>query len=127
MLTVYEAVDTQGRDFLLTDLNTAGQRIREIDKHDVLGKSVLQVFPSVKACGLFEVFQRVFPTDTPEQAPTVLYEDQRLSQWVDNAVYKLPTGEIVAVYDDVTKQKNAEQALKNSEQRYNAWWKNRRT
>ena len=50
----------------------------------------------------------------PERYPVSLYKDEGLSSWRDNFVYKLPTGEIVAIYDDVTERKRAEEAIKAS-------------
>ena len=41
------------------------------------------------------------------------YEDSRIALWVDNYVYKLPGGEIVAVYNDITEKKKVEQELEN--------------
>ena len=40
-----------------------------------------------------------------------IYKDQRISGWRENFVYKLPSGELVAVYSDETERKEAEQAL----------------
>ncbi|EKD27422.1 MAG: PAS/PAC sensor hybrid histidine kinase [uncultured bacterium] len=41
-----------------------------------------------------------------------IYEDERITGWRENNVYKLPSGEVVAVYDDLTLQKQAEHELK---------------
>ena len=39
-----------------------------------------------------------------------LFRDlNRINSWFENYVYKLPTGEIVAIYDNVTERKRAEQ------------------
>ena len=47
-----------------------------------------------------------------------MYKDARISGWRDNYVYKLPSGEIVAIYDDVTALKISEEALVKSESKY---------
>ncbi len=113
-VAVYEAVDN-GNDFIFKDLNKAAEKIDKIKKKDVVGKSVLKVFPGVKKFKLFSVFQRVWQTGESEHHPASMYEDQRISGWRDNYVYKLPGGEIITVYDDVTRQKQAEAALRDSE------------
>ena len=110
-VAVYEAVD-DGDDFLFRDFNKAGQRIDNIRKGDVIGKRVTEVFPGVKEFGLFDIFKRVWRTGNPEHFPEALYQDERISGWRDNYVYKLPSGEIVAIYDDVTERKEAKDALK---------------
>ena len=45
-----------------------------------------------------------------------MYQDGRLVGWYENYVYKLPSGEIVAVYDNVTERKRTEAALSESHQ-----------
>jgi PAS domain S-box-containing protein len=78
----------------------------------VIGRSVLEVFPGVKDLGLFEVFQRVWKTGKPEHLPAGIYKDKRIVGWRENYVYKLPSGELVAVYQDVTDRKRLEEELR---------------
>ncbi len=112
-VAVYEAVDN-GTDFIFKDFNKAGEKIDNIKREGLIGKKVTRVFPAVKEFGLLEVFQQVWRTGKPQHHPISLYKDKRIVGWRENYVYKLPTGQIVAVYDDVTEQKKAENELKNS-------------
>jgi signal transduction histidine kinase len=112
-IAVYKAVNN-GKDFIFVDFNKAGEKIERIKQEDVLGKSVQEVFPGVKDFGLLEVLQRVWKTGIPEHFPVSLYKDDRIAGWRDNFVYKLPSGEVVAVYTDETQQKQAEEALRNA-------------
>jgi len=105
---VYEVVNNGG-DFIILDLNQADQNIEKIDKKEVLGKSVLEIFPQVKVVGLFEVFKRVWKTGKPENRSVTLYEDQKITGWREYYVYRLPSGEIVSIFDDVTGRKTAEE------------------
>lgn len=112
-VAVYEAVNN-GTDFVFKDFNKAGERIDNIKREDLMGRKVTEVFPGIKELGLLEVFQQVWRSGKPQHHPISLYRDRRILGWRENYVYKLPTGEIVAVYDDVTEQKKAENGLKNS-------------
>jgi PAS domain S-box-containing protein len=105
-------VKGNGEDFIFSDLNRAGEKIDNTKREKLIGKSVLEMFPAVKEFGLFNVFQRVWRTGKPEHYPVALYKDDRISGWRDNYVYKLPSGEIVAVYSDETERMQAEEALK---------------
>jgi PAS domain S-box-containing protein len=116
-VVVYETRNS-GEDFVIRDINRAASRIEKVRPDDVIGRSVLEVFPGVREFGIFEVFQRVWRTGQPEHFPVGLYEDERITGWRENYIYKLPSGEVVAVYDDMTERRQAEQTLQQSEQHY---------
>ena len=100
-----------GEDFVFVDINKAGQTLSQVQKEHIIGKKVSEIFPAVKEMGLFSVFQRVWHTGKPEHHPLAIYKDTRIEQWVENYVYKLPTGHIVAIYHDITERKRAEEAI----------------
>lgn len=115
-VAIYEAKNNGG-DFIFRSCNRAAEKIEKVKKEDIIGKSVLKVFPGVKDFGLFKVFQEVYKTGKPQHHPISLYKDQRITGWRENYIYKLPSGEIVAVYDDITERKKAEEQIKDSEER----------
>jgi len=110
-VVVYEAVDG-GSDFIFKDLNWSGELIDKIKRNDVLDQKVTDIFPGIKESGLFDTLQRVWSTGEPEYYPAAFYKDRRIEGWRNNYVYKLPTGEIVITYDDVTEEKRSEDALR---------------
>ena len=116
-VAIYEAVDG-GRDFIIKDLNRAGLAAAQKSKEEVIGKSVREAFPGVVELGLFKVFQRVWETGLPEAHPTSMYSDDKLNLWVENYVFKLPGGEVIAVYEDTTERHRAEVALRDSEEKF---------
>jgi len=116
-VAVYKAKNN-GKDFIFTDINKAGEEISAVTKDTVIGQSVLKMFPGIKDIGLFDVFRRVWKTGKPERHPISHYKDGRVSHWVQNSVYKLPSGEVFAVYSDETEQKQAQESLQESEEKY---------
>ncbi|GAH15782.1 unnamed protein product, partial [marine sediment metagenome] len=116
-VAVYEVVD-EGKDLIFKDFNLAGEKIDKIKRENIIGKKVTEMFPGVKDFGLFQVLQRVWKTGKPEHLPISFYNDKRNIGWRENYVYKLPSGEIVAVYEDISERKNAEFKLKKSEEKY---------
>lgn len=118
-VVVYQAVD-DGNDFIIVDFNRAAEEFEQIKKEQVLGKSVLEVFPGVREFGLFEVFQRVWRTGEPAEHPISVYKDWRITGWRRNYVCRLPNGQIMAVYEDVGRTKQGELATRMSEQCFRA-------
>jgi len=118
-IAIYEARNS-GEDFVFVDFNPAAEQIEHIKKEELIGKSVKEVFPGVKEFGLFEVFQRVYKTGTPEHHPVSVYKDERIAGWRENYVYRLPSGQVVAVYDDVSTRKRTELVARMTDQCFRA-------
>ncbi|MCF8380736.1 MAG: PAS domain S-box protein [Bacteroidales bacterium] len=94
----------KGEDFIFTDLNTAGENIENVKREDIIGKRLSHIFPKAKECGLMEVFSEVWKTGKPAIIPKTFYDDGRISGWRENRVHRLPSGEIVSVFEDVTEK-----------------------
>jgi len=110
-VVVFQAVNN-GADFVILDINPASEKIESVSRKDVLGKCVTEVFPMIEKFGLLDVFRRVWETGSSEYHPIKFYTDDRIEGWRENQVYQLPSGEIVAIYDDVTDRKQAEEKLR---------------
>ena len=109
-VAVYEVKD-DGKDFIFKDFNKAGERIDGDKREDLVGKSIFDVRPGVEDFGLIDVFRRVWKTNKSEYYPVTLYKDERLTAWYENFVYKLSSGEIVTVFDDITDRKWVEEKI----------------
>lgn len=109
-VAIYHA-SPDGQDFIISAFNGAAERIENMRRSDLIGKNVVEVFPGIKELGLLEVFRRVWQSGVAEHFPVSFYHDGRIGGWRDNYVFKLPNGEVVAIYDDVTKEKQTEEKM----------------
>lgn len=108
---IYQAVD-DGADFIFIAYNPAGAKMDGKVVNEVVGKRVTEVFPGIEEMGLLDVFKKVYETGETIDFPVTNYKDDELEAWRENTVFKLPSGEIVAIYDDVTEQKKLEEEKK---------------
>ena len=109
-VAVYQA-SPDGQDFIFTAFNRSAERIENMRREDLIGKNVAEIFPGITEFGLLEVFRRVWQSGVAEHFPISFYHDGHIAGWRENYVYKLPNDEIVAIYDDVTKSKQAEEQM----------------
>jgi PAS domain S-box-containing protein len=110
-VAVYQTNDG-GEHFIINDINRAAEGIDRVSKAFVAGKDVMEIFPGFIDFGLLDVFRRVWRTGKAERYDCRFYMDNRIQGWRENFVYRLPSGEVVAVYCDRTKEKEAEEGIK---------------
>lgn len=114
---VYEPIEN-GEDFVFKALNTAAEEISNIQRKDVLGKRLLEIFPMMDKSGLFSALKEVWKSGEPIHLNPFYYKDAFREGWRENRIYKLPSGEVVALFDDVTLRIEAESKIKESEIKY---------
>lgn len=107
----------EGNSFICTQINDAFERMARSRRDQLVGQNILRGFPGMDQFGLIEVFRRVWRTGVPEHKPLALYGQQGLEMWIEDYIFKLPTGEVAAVLDDVTARKRAESRLQASYKR----------
>jgi PAS domain S-box-containing protein len=116
-VAVYEATD-KGRDFIIRDINPAAERIEKAVRAHVTGRRLTEVCAGMEEFGLPDVLRRVWKSGRPENFPMRYYQDDRVSGWRDTYVYRRPSGEVVAVYNDVSAQMRMQKELELREREF---------
>ncbi len=110
---IYEVLGdgTSGKDYIFKNINPASIEIEGWQKDLVINKSLKSVRPGVDEFGIVKIFQKVWKTGKMAHYPAKVYQEGDEYRWFENLVFKLPTGEIVAIYNDVTEEKMIKEEL----------------
>lgn len=112
-IIIYEVqgAGATGYDYLIRSVNPAALEIEGWRREEVLNQRLGVVRPGVDEFGIIDVFRKVWESGETAHYPARIYRENEEQRWFENIVFKLTTGEIVAVYSDVTESKQAELAL----------------
>jgi len=102
-------------DFEYLDVNNAFEKLTGLK--NVVGRRVSEVIPSTKESHpeLFEIYGRAALTGEPQKFEVYL---EPLKIWLSISAYGIQRGYFVAVFDNITERKKAEEALKKSQERF---------
>jgi len=89
------------------DVNKAAEKTEKNSRDKVIGKKLLDIFPTAKEFGIFDALKKVYKGGIPVELPVTLYKDDRISGYRNNFVYKLPSKEIVTIYNNVADQERS--------------------
>ena len=96
-------------DFIFIDFNNMAEKTENISREEIIGKCLTKVFPGVKKLGLFDLLIRINKNGGYEELELGFYWDDRISGWRHNSVKRLPNGDVIVLYKDITKQKHLEE------------------
>jgi PAS domain S-box-containing protein len=119
---VYEVRNdgSKGTDYIIREFNRKSLEMEGKKLEEVVGGSLFDLRPNIDDYGLIPAMKKVWDTGIPDYYPTRIYQDDRFSNYYENHIFKLPSGEIVTIYNDVTDEKNQERDLRESEARFKA-------
>lgn len=112
------AAEKAGSDFIINDINPAAERIEKTAREHVVGRRLTEAFPGSEEFGLIKVLRRVLETGRAESFPMHYYRDERIAGWRDNFVYCGNSGEVVAIYNDISTQMRMQEELERREHKF---------
>lgn len=106
------------QDFIYIDVNSAFEKLTGLK--DVIGKKVSEVIPGILESNpeLLQIYSRVALTGTPERFETYV---EPLGIWFSVAVYSPEKEYFIAVFDNITERKKAEEKLKEQLDELQRW------
>lgn len=94
-----------GEDFQILELNEAALRIEGVDqKGKLLGSQLSKALPFAGPCGLMKVLRRVRRSGKSESVIFTIPKDTGIQGYRDCYLYRLGTGEVVVLYEDITEK-----------------------
>ena len=101
-----------GNDFKFISVNKRTEEITNSSRKDLIGRTLLEKFPKMKNTPLVKALKKISEDGIDIYIPPFYYKDNERQGWRENYIYKLNTGEIIAIFKDVTKMKEVEETLK---------------
>jgi nitrogen-specific signal transduction histidine kinase/ActR/RegA family two-component response regulator len=103
------SMDESGQTPSVLDMNRAAEVIEEKRRESVIGKPLFEALPIYERLGMRNLIKKVCTTGKSQHVPPTLLEDEGSSAWRYCDIYRLPSGEIVTLCNDVTDKVLAEE------------------
>ncbi len=109
-VAVYQPTD-DGSDFIIQNLNRSGVLTFSTPMLEVLGKPLTSINRGPADKQLQSLISNVWTSEIPEEISLLLKHNDGSEQSIEGYIYKLPTGQVVGIYDDVTEQRETERQI----------------
>lgn len=97
-----------GKDYIIQDFNDTSLSWEGKTRDEVIGKPITDLHPDIDRSGIIQAFRKTWKTGKATTFPATRFTRDDYDRWHTNSIFKLPSGEIVAMYHDVTEQKRLE-------------------
>ncbi len=103
------------KDYVIKDINKMGLKFHNILKKDAIGKTMHDLNENFDRSGLIDSLKEVWETGKDNYTLTNIKSHDRQLKWYECRAFTLPSGYLVATYNDVTERMAAERDLAESE------------
>ncbi len=101
-------------DFLMEHVNATVERDLYLKPKNIVGKTLMSVFPGNKESGLFDMYARVAETGQPEHAIQYYQDSNGLEAWFDVSAVAQEPDQVVITFTNITESQRNQQQLKQS-------------
>jgi PAS domain S-box-containing protein len=114
-LTAVNRNGDQGPDFIFVDVNQAFEDLFDLKPDAALGKSARKIFPGFEKSLLGAKFIKIADSRVPDQFE---YYSDIVEKHFTISAYTPIEGQVAAIFNDITEQKQAEDELRRSENQF---------
>ena len=111
-VAIYRPIEN-GNNFELIDINQKGVEIDNHDREKIIGMKFTELSKGKYFSVLFDILKDVNKTSIPKEKPIeVVNDNNEIITYQRNYIYKLDSGEVINIYEDLTEKKRQEKAIK---------------
>ena len=101
----------EGENFMVIEVNRAAENYEHVKREDILGHNLREIYPQDEAAKFHIAVREVWETGKVHHMKIFMTENGRIWSRRELDLYRLPTAEVVGIYQDVTREKLTEEAL----------------
>jgi signal transduction histidine kinase len=103
--------DRENNEFVLTDLNKKGRLIKNIPENKIGPLSLKKPSGEEEGFDIYSELKEVSETGKEKHIIKEFYDNSTDKIWIELYIYKIPSGEIIVVFDDITGRKKQEKEI----------------